>query len=413
MTKSLSQYFSGIGAKRLTRLEVQPHLSNQHEFNGIYEFREIFGTEKKVFHGTYIYLAEDSDNSFSEEGILTWYDARANHPTRTEYRLYYNHNTVISSANPGDLVIIGKTVNEELVVIVSPEGSTPEQQMKYLFGLEEIETKFVFKNIITNDFQLNFSGRYIMSTLGIEVEEEDHNYLEEILKKFDSKFPTTAEFSAFARNTIKNVSPIEEPDQTIIRYLEQEELLFRTLEKHIVEQKLKEGFGPKGNDVDEFVKYSLSVQNRRKSRAGHSFENHLASIFLENNLRFSKGQKTERNNKPDFLFPDITNYHQNNFNVDLLTMLGVKTTAKDRWRQVLSEAEKIPQKHLITLEPAISVNQTDEMKQQTLQLVIPSPLFNSYSEAQQKEIITLADFINLIKEKEFKFSSGNSSATLF
>ena len=27
------------------------------------------------------------------------------------------------------------------------------------------------------------------------------------------------------------------------------------------------------------------------------------------------------------------------------SMLGVKTTCKDRWRQVLSEADRIPQKH--------------------------------------------------------------------
>lgn len=414
MTKFLSQYFSGIGAKRLTAVEVQPHLSNQHEFNGINEFREIFGTAKRTFPGTYIYLDEDSDNNISEEGILTWYDARANHPTRTEYRLYYTHNSVISSANPGDLVIIGKTVEGKLVVIVAPEGSTSEQQMKYLFDLEEVGTRFIFKNLRSNDFNLNFSGKYIMSILGIEIEpEEDQNFLQDILQTFGSKFPTTAEFSKYARSTIKNLSPLEEPDEAIIKYLEHEELLFRTLEKHIVAQKLEEGFGEQGNDVDEFVRYSLSVQNRRKSRAGHSFENHLQFIFFENKLMFSKGQKTERNNKPDFLFPDISRYHELDFNVELLTMLGVKTSAKDRWRQVLSEAERIPQKHLITLEPAISKNQTDEMKEQELQLVIPTPLISSFSKVQQDQIITLSDFIKLVKDKQMKLSLGNSTFTLF
>jgi hypothetical protein len=33
-------------------------------------------------------------------------------------------------------------------------------------------------------------------------------------------------------------------------------------------------------------------------------------------------------------------------------MLGAKTTCKDRWRQVLTEAIKIPHKHLFTLETA-------------------------------------------------------------
>ena len=34
-----------------------------------------------------------------------------------------------------------------------------------------------------------------------------------------------------------------------------------------------------GVNVDGFIGFSLSVQNRRKSRAGYSLENHLAQIF--------------------------------------------------------------------------------------------------------------------------------------
>ena len=40
----------------------------------------------------------------------------------------------------------------------------------------------------------------------------------------------------------------------------------------------------------------------------------------------------------------------------------VKSTCKDRWRQVLSEADRIPNKHLFTLEAAISENQTSKCK---------------------------------------------------
>ena len=35
-------------------------------------------------------------------------------------------------------------------------------------------------------------------------------------------------------------------------------------------------------------------------------------------------------------------------------MLAVKTTAKDRWRQVLVEAERVETKHLLTLQEGIS-----------------------------------------------------------
>lgn len=129
-------------------------------------------------------------------------------------------------------------------------------------------------------------------------------------------------------------------------------------------------------------------------------KNHLASIFQFQKISFSKGAKTERNNKPDFLFPSIIDYHNPDFPVELLTMLGVKTTAKDRWRQVLSEADKISQKHLITLEPAISVNQTDEMFAQNLQLVIPQSLKETFTASQQINLLNLQDFINVVRQRQ-------------
>ena len=78
-------------------------------------------------------------------------------------------------------------------------------------------------------------------------------------------------------------------------------------------------------------------------------------------------------------------------------MLGVKTTAKDRWRQILAEANKIDLKHLITLEPAISEHQTEEMKEQNVQLVIPQGIMHTYNESQQNDIINLKEFIQHLK----------------
>lgn len=401
MDQPLSNYFKGIGAKRLSSVEINPKTSNQHEFNGINEFRTIFGDDKKPFNGKFIYLTDDPEETLVEEGILTWYDARENHPTRTEYRLYYSSNSVITTATEGDLLVIGQTGDDELAVIIASEGSTSEQQMKWLFGLEEVKTKFVVKNFATDDHELNFAGKQVVETLGIEIVETAPDYLEILLSKYGAQFPKTADFSSFARETLlKDVSPIEEPDKTLIAWLEREELLFKTLEKHIVSERLGQGFGDDGKDVDAFVSFSLSVHNRRKSRAGHSFENHLAALFNENSISYSKGQKTERNNKPDFLFPGVTEYHKAEFDENLLTLLGVKTTAKDRWRQVLSEADRIPNKHLITLQPSITENQTKEMRSQSLQLVIPEPIFPTYTDSQQEHLIDLSDFIQLVTSRQ-------------
>jgi len=400
MSISLSKYFISIGAKRLSSVETDPSASNQHELNGIAGFKQIFGLDKIEFKAKFIFLPDDEEKILEVEGDLTWYDARENHPTRSEHRLYYSDNQVIPQSNPGDLIIVARTSEKTAVVFVAPNGSTSEKQLLWLFDIDEVENKFIVKDLRTEKSDIGFAGRYIISSLGIEIEETAPNYLEDLIIRFGNRFPSTQEFSEYARSTIKDASATENPDETLLAWLEREELLFKTLETNIVKEKLKKGFGQDGTDVDEFINFSLSVQNRRKSRAGHSFENHLAVIFKQCKVLYSKGAVTERNNKPDFLFPGHKYYHDDAFDINLLTMLGVKTTAKDRWRQVLSEADKISHKHLITLEPSISKNQTDEMIAQKLQLVIPRSIIPTYLKGQQGQIISLADFIQCVSKRQ-------------
>lgn len=400
MSNSLSKYFSGIAAKRLSQVEIKP-TSNQHEFNGIVEMKEIFGEEKFNFKGKFILLSDEADKIVEADGGLTWYDARKKHATRTEYRLYYTTNDVIQNSAVGDLVIIARTGKKSLAIIIAPANSTSERQLLWLFGLSEVENKFIVKDLSDKKEDLGFAGKYIMSSLGFELEEKE-DYLDLILKKFGKKFPSTNVFSEFARSTIKHSSPFEAPDETLLSWMEREELLFRSLEKHIVEEKLQNGFGKKGTDVDDFIQFSLSVQNRRKSRAGYAFENHLTKIFDAHKINYSRGKVTELNKKPDFVFPDIQRYHDPAFDVSLLTMLGLKTSAKDRWRQVLSEAAKIKNKHLITLEPSISKNQTDEMISENLQLVIPKGIIETYTKYQQNQLLTLKSFIEILNDRQEK-----------
>lgn len=154
------------------------------------------------------------------------------------------------------------------------------------------------------------------------------------------------------------------------------------------------GFGEHGDDVDEFIKFSLSVQNRRKSRAGHSFENHIEEVLHQNQLNFIREGKTEGKQTPDFLFPGQDAYHNSNFPNSRLRMLGAKTSCKERWRQVLAEASRIGRKHLITLEPAISEDQTNQMNEMGLQLVIQG----TYTAAQNDYLMSFAEFIKEVKE---------------
>jgi hypothetical protein len=399
----LSEFFEGVAVKRLSAVEADTASSNQHEFNGVIAMKKMLGSDRQSFRSRFVYLGEDEDDTLVAEDFLTWYDAREAHPKRSEYRLYFPSTPVTERAAAGDLMIIGKQSDGALQVIITMAGSTAENQMRWLFGVpQQLETRFEVREYEeSGDVEINFAARFILDELGIEAEYADSDRLDSLVERFNGVFPSTALFSAFARETLTGIDPCEDPDAALLAWMEQEEKLFRRLENQVVSERLKQGFRVEDSaDVDAFISYSLSVQNRRKSRAGYALEHHLDEIFRETGLRYARQAVTENNAKPDFLFPGATEYHDESFPAERLLMLGVKTTCKDRWRQVLSEAKRIRQKHLFTLEPAISINQTSEMDAHHVRLVLPAGLHSTYTREQQGRLADLQEFIGVVRERQ-------------
>jgi hypothetical protein len=126
----------------------------------------------------------------------------------------------------------------------------------------------------------------------------------------------------------------------------------------------------------------------------------LEVVFAECGIRYSRTAVTENKAKPDFLFPGAVEYQDPQFEAVRLTMLGVKSTCKDRWRQVLAEADRIKRKHLLTLETAISKNQTDEMEVKGLQLIVPLSLQRTYTKEQQSWLMSVENFASLVKQRQ-------------
>lgn len=402
---TLSQYFDKVAAKRISAVEADISKSHQHEYNGSKELKSVLGTEtseKIQFPTTFIWFGKENE-ALSSEGFVTWYDSRKDHPTRSEYRLYYPTTEVSAMAKAGDLLLIAKRTDGSLMIIIATANSSFESQLLWLFKIP-VQTGFDFtlQNIRKDDDKkIDFAVRFILDELGIEVEEPEADYLDSILAPLKGILPTTREFSFLTRQTLKNVNAMDDPDAALMAWMNHEEKLFRRMEKHEVEKRLRTGFvSDSGTDVDGFLKFSLSIQNRRKSRAGFALENHLEAIFQSHRIIYSRVAETELRIKPDFLFPGGEAYHDSNFHPEWLTMLGVKTTCKDRWRQVLSEAARIEQKHLLTLEPGISDNQTKEMQAQNLQLVLPASIHDTYNVNQRNWLMTVKDFIGHVAKKQ-------------
>lgn len=391
----LSQYFDGVMAKRLSAVEANLEKSNQHEFNGVAAMKRVFGTERQKFPTRFLFL-DDENPPISDDGFLTWYDARENHPIRSEYRLFFPTTAVSRAASAGDVLFIGLRPDKSALVVIAPGTSTIASQLAWLFNIEVADLFCVTSEFARNNIRLEYASKCILEHIGIEIDEQDTNYLDDMLLKFNGQFPSTREFSAYARETLRDIDAKDNPDEVLVQWLEREEVLFRTLEKHLIQKQLDKGFA----DVDEFISYSLSVQNRRKSRVGQSLENHFEMILRGRNIRYDRTKVTENRSKPDFIFPGIKEYHDEKFAASLLTMLGAKSTCKDRWRQVLAEADRIEHKHLLTLEAAISVHQTDEMASKNLQLVVPSSIHKTYTGQQQEWLMDVNAFTELLAQRQ-------------
>jgi hypothetical protein len=310
---------------------------------------------------------------------------------------------VCGAAAEGDVLFIARRTDNTLMAIIVPGDSTIQNQLLWLFGLEE-QPALQFESLeISKDnaAELDFTARYILDELGIEVEEPEVDRLDTLIEKFGLVFPPTRVLSELARASLPQVSAADDPDAALIAWIEMEEQLFRRLERHVVADRIRNGFhSDEGTDVDGFMGFSKSVQNRRKKRAGLALEHHLEAVFSAHKVQFGREVETENRNKPDFLFPGQEEYWNPAFPAARLTMLGSKSTLKDRWRQVLSEAERITPKHLLTLEPGISENQTDEMRAKQLQLVLPQSLHSTYRESQRKWLMTLGNFVDLVKDRQ-------------
>lgn len=400
----LSDYFSGVVVKRLSAVETDPATSNQHEFNGSLPLRRLFGdNDRRDIPTKFLWIGEEQESVGPEEGFISWYDARRNHPTRTEYRLYYNSNDVTRMMQAGDAFFLAIQKNGDCLIIFTPSDSTMYNQLLWLFGIDEQATlQFNYQSIDQNsDTELGFAARLVLETLDIDPEEPEGAYLDRLIEPFGSAMPKAMILSQLARDSLRLEFVVSDPDKALLQWMERELQLFRRLERRIVRDKIERGFVTNdGVDVDGFLHFSLSVQNRRKSRAGLALESHVEALLKAANIRHDHGAITENRNKPDFLFPGKEAYHNPNFPSANLSMLGAKSTLKDRWRQVLSEATRIENKHLLTLEPGISEMQTDEMRAKNLQLVIPQGLHESYKPQQQSWLMNVAEFIDLARHRQ-------------
>lgn len=307
---------------------------------------------------------------------MTWYGKA----TRHEYRLtrfgrdfpYLNEDAVGNL-----LVLIPVTLHEFRAYVLDIEEDIEEVQAA--LGVEVIETWGVYE-----------FGREFAET---ESECIDR-YFREFAAVVDS-FPSGKDFSAKTRKALIDCMEhyvSQSADKKLIKAIESEYTLFRLIERRLCEPQIHRMFAT----VDDFLKTAASIMNRRKSRAGRSFENHVAYILRDAKIPFDIQPAID--GKPDIVIPSVNAYHDSNYPIDRLFILGLKTTCKDRWRQVLNEGRRVQRKHLMTLQRGISANQLGEMVAADVSLIVPKALHRDYPSDSKMELLEVDSFIEHVRK---------------
>lgn len=299
-------------------------------------------------------------NSFETQSRFIYYGVG----TRNEYRLtrFGREFPFLKDNNIGDLLVIVRKYD-------------------YYYEAFILQTDEEIEGFLT---ALNISTTEINGIIPKQSEPTAEDKLIECFNAFISTlsmdFPTTMELAKRARNcynSVYNVTPQlikANPDKQILQWINTEFQLFKTLENNRYSTRIKTPF----LSVEELIEIANTILNRRKSRAGKSLEHHLSEIFKTFELKFDTQSITEFNKKPDFLFPNIEAYHNPRYDEGKLMVLASKTTCKDRWRQILNEADRIKTKHLFTLQQGISKNQLEEMYKYNVNLVVPKSYLDSF-----------------------------------
>lgn len=79
--------------------------------------------------------------------------------------------------------------------------------------------------------------------------------------------------------------------------------------------------------------------------------------------------------------------------------MAAKTTCKDRWRQIITEADRVKTKYLCTLQQSNSARQLKEMESENVVLVMPEIYRKKYPRECQKDIMSIQEFIAMVKER--------------
>lgn len=356
---------------------------NSHQC-GIYipnrSFEELFNV--KLEQGSNLKISPVriswQDNAFQTDCVFTYYGKAKDECRITNFGRSF---PLLREDSVGDLFILVKNDDMEFSAwLLSTEDDIEE--FLSVYGLGPTTVNSIIQHSDCTDSRLM-------------------DELQKYTASVSDEFPSVKDMSDTARCIYEKIYDHSEnitmkPDAKLLSWIDTEYALFSQIENNLHGTQVSRGF----SSMDDFLETAKSIMNRRKSRAGKALENHLEALFRGNELAFETQIITEEKKRPDFIFPSAAAYHSVAFPSSKLIMLAAKTTCKDRWRQILNEADRIDKKYLCTLQQGISSDQLHEMETNKVVLVVPKSYITAYPPEYRDKIMDIKTFIAYVKEKQ-------------
>ena len=383
---SLTKYFDGVIAKRLSEVEVVPQKSNQREFNATSAMKVMLGKEKKTYDTRFVYL-RDFSFPVTGNGFMTWYDARESNPLRSEYRLFYKRTTISEMNRPGDCLFLCRMKNDRLLAVVTQKGSMMERRMNWLFDTRPANL-FETGSLEANDRSFQMIVNCLLRIIGVDIEMENSDLVNVLVNEYGNRIPRFDELCTLARR-ISGISASDDADNAIYSWMNCQENLMNAVRvylRNILED---------SEDDDPLRNRAVLKELVNGKWYDNALKLHMAELLEKRNLMY--GLFDVNFFTTGMILPGWKENGDLSFSAGRLTTIQWDTILLD---SVSKPAMRAPYNCLVTFDPGITEEQLKLLKQSNFQLIVPSPVQKLYSNGNTFWFMSLEELLLLLSEKQ-------------
>lgn len=135
----LSNY-NAIAVKTMKKTDtIRPDVKHTLEITGTKGLESVLGKEKKEFETLYVYIGKKTIEEYSTAKWYYYYQKSWN--GRGRGKLHYKRNDIMKSAAVGDLLVVARKPNNELLMLVIKDGNSAKDDVLAHIGMRETERK--------------------------------------------------------------------------------------------------------------------------------------------------------------------------------------------------------------------------------------------------------------------------------